>query len=555
MQLTRGNPWARMSFIARLLLTTSAALIVASMLMLITVAHEEAEAVKANLDHIMTEQLAILPTTLADWIVVGDFAVIQTSLDKFVSQHEVASITYRSVTKATVTSQEQLTKLRAPGWFAARFGDLSPSGQISVKIGGREYGTLEVVLTAHGAINQAWDRLQRHMAILTLAVALDFMGILFVLRNGLRPLTALDEGARAVEKGDLTTRIPSQGSPELAHTIAAFNRMAEAIEISQNALHRTLDRLAMAGSVFEHATEGIIITDAEGRILEINPAFSQITGYSRAEVLGHTPRLLSSGRHDADFYWAMWESIRGEGKWRGDLWNKHKNGQIYPEQLSIVAVRDTSGNLTNYIGIFSDISELARQVAERTSELQALNLKLETLSATDGLTGIANRRCFDDRLENEWKRALRVRRPLALLMFDVDLFKSYNDHYGHQMGDECLRSVARTIDSNSRHSTDLAARYGGEEFALIAADTDVESAIHLAEVLRQSIEMLGLPHASAPIGKVTVSIGVAVMIPEETQQPGMLVRMADYALYLAKDQGRNRVVHVDKNVDGRNHSG
>jgi hypothetical protein len=169
MQLTMGNPWARMSFIARLLLTTSAALIVAGIVMLVTVAQEETEQVKATLDHVMTEQLAILPTTLADWIVVGDFAVIQKSLDKFVSQHEVASITYRSAKDATVTSKEQVTELRAPSWFAASFGDLSPSRQISVKIGGREYGTLEVVLTAHLAINQAWDRLQRHMAILTLA--------------------------------------------------------------------------------------------------------------------------------------------------------------------------------------------------------------------------------------------------------------------------------------------------------------------------------------------------------------------------------------------------
>jgi diguanylate cyclase (GGDEF)-like protein/PAS domain S-box-containing protein len=382
------------------------------------------------------------------------------------------------------------------------------------------------------------------LAILALAVALDFFGILFVLRNGLRPLTALDEAAHTLEKGDLTTRIPPQGSPELARTIAAFNRMAESVEGSQNALHQTLDRLAMAASVFEHATEGITITDAEERILDVNPAFSRITGYSRAEVLGKSPRLLSSGRQDAAFYAAMWKSIRGEGQWRGDIWNKHKNGEAYPEQLSIVAVRDARGNLTNFIGIFSDISELARQVAERTRELEELNRRLEELSATDGLTGIANRRRFDGRLVNEWKRALRVQRPLALLMLDVDLFKNYNDHYGHQAGDECLRSVAKAIDSSSRRSSDLAARYGGEEFALIAADTDFSSALHLAEVIRQSIERLDLPHARSPIGKVTVSIGVSVITPEEAQKPDSLINMADNALYLAKSRGRNRVVQV-----------
>lgn len=535
-----------MSFIARLLVTASLALIVAGMAMLITVAHEETEQTKTKLEHFMSDQLTILPATLADWIVVGDFAVIQESLNKFSSQQEVVSITYRSAKGATITSKGRSVEGHAPAWFAARFGNVSPGGHASVRIGGREYGTLEVVLTAHPAINQAWDRLQRHMAVLALAVALDFMGILFVLRNGLRPLNALNEGARALEVGDLTTRITPQGSPELAHAIAAFNRMAESVEVSQNRLRDTLDHVALAASVFEHATEGIVITDADQRILETNPAFSLITGYSRTEALGKTPRLLSSGRHDAAFYSAIWKSIRGEGQWRGDIWNRHKNGGVYPEQLSIVAVRDADGNIAKYIGIFSDISELAKQVAERTGELEALNRRLEALSTTDGLTGIANRRRLDDWLSSEWMRALRVQRPLALLMLDVDLFKSYNDHYGHQAGDECLRSVARIIDSCSRRSSDLAARYGGEEFVLIAADTDATSAEHLAEVVRQSIELLGFPHAGSPIGKITVSIGVSVIVPEEGQEPEVLIRMADEALYLAKSQGRNRVlVHGD----------
>lgn len=170
------NPWTHLSFIARLVVTASVALIVASVVMLVTVAYEETEQVEANLDHVMLDQLAILPTTLADWIVVGDFAVIQESLNRFSSQHEVASITYRSANGASVTSKGQLMELQAPAWFAAKFGKLNPVGRTSVKIGGREYGTLKVVLTAHQAINQAWSRLQRHMAILALAVGLDFFG-------------------------------------------------------------------------------------------------------------------------------------------------------------------------------------------------------------------------------------------------------------------------------------------------------------------------------------------------------------------------------------------
>ena len=377
MQLVAMHPWKHLSLIARLLVTASIALILAGMVMLVTVAQEEAEQVKDRLERTLADQLTILPTTLADWIVVGDFAVIKQSLDKFVSQQEVTSIVYRSTKGATISSHDHPVALEAPRWFADVFGDHHPAGQTGVKIGGREYGTLEVVLTAHPAINQAWARLQRYMAILALAVGLDFLGIQIVLRSGLRPLNALDEGARALEEGNLAVRIPLQGSPELVRTIAAFNRMAESVETSQNRLRQTLDRVAMAASVFEHATEGITITDAEQKILEVNPAFSQITGYSRDEVIGQTPRILASGRHDASFYTAMWESIREEGQWRGDILNRHKSGQVYSEQLSIVAVRDADGKVAHFIGIFSDISELARKVDERTLELNQAKSQAE----------------------------------------------------------------------------------------------------------------------------------------------------------------------------------
>lgn len=186
--------------------------------------------------------------------------------------------------------------------------------------------------------------------------------------------------------------------------------------------------------------------------------------------------------------------------------------------------------------------ELEHKVAERTRELEEANRRLEALSTTDGLTGIANRRRFDEALQNEWNRALRVRQPIALLMLDIDLFKNYNDRYGHQAGDDCLRSVGRILEANSRRSSDLAARYGGEEFVLLASHTDTERAVHLANVVRESIESLELTHADAPQGKMTVSVGVAVMHPETGQQPERLVRKADEALYRAKNAGRNRVM-------------
>jgi PAS domain S-box-containing protein len=384
MHLKAWNPWRHMPFVARILVIASVALIVAGIALLASIANEETEQAKARLDRALADQMAILPSALSEWIVVGDFAVIQQSLDRFVSQKGVTSITYRSANGAIVTSQDESVTLEAPAWFAAAFGNPHRSGLTGVKVGGRDYGALEIVMTANPAINQAWARLQRHLAILALAVSLGFFGILLVVRNGLRPLTALDEGARALEEGNLAIRIPLQGSPELLHTIRAFNRMAESVEVSQNRLHKSLDRLALAASVFKHATEGITITDAEQRILEVNPAFTQITGYSRAEALGKTPRILASGRYDAAFYEVMWTSIRETGQWRGDIWNRNKSGDLYSEQLSIVAVRDMTGQVTNYIGIFSDTSELARKVAERTRELNEAMAQAEAANRAKG---------------------------------------------------------------------------------------------------------------------------------------------------------------------------
>lgn len=193
---------------------------------------------------------------------------------------------------------------------------------------------------------------------------------------------------------------------------------------------------------------------------------------------------------------------------------------------------------------------LEERVNERTRDLELANSKLAAISATDGLTGIANRRRFDEVLASEWLRAMRNKHPIALLMLDVDWFKKYNDHYGHLAGDECLRKVSNILKSNSRRASDLVARYGGEEFVLIAAETDFSSAMILANTICQAIASSALPHASSHYGYVTVSIGVAVLIPEEGRLPEALVDRADHALYSAKALGRNRVVSAESNTAG-----
>jgi diguanylate cyclase (GGDEF)-like protein len=185
---------------------------------------------------------------------------------------------------------------------------------------------------------------------------------------------------------------------------------------------------------------------------------------------------------------------------------------------------------------------LEQRVAERTAQLEDANRKLATLSATDGLTGLANRRHFDEILRSESVRALRYRQPLGIIMIDVDHFKEYNDCYGHQAGDDCLVRVARALQSGMRRASDLTARYGGEEFSIVLPNTTVDGASQLGEALRCSIEQLRIAHASAPAGIVTISVGVAILAGEGEASPDALMKAADAALYRAKHAGRNCVV-------------
>ena len=186
---------------------------------------------------------------------------------------------------------------------------------------------------------------------------------------------------------------------------------------------------------------------------------------------------------------------------------------------------------------------LDHKVAQRTAELEAANRKLAELSLTDGLTGIANRRHFNESLAAEWQRAQRQSLPLTVMLIDIDLFKVYNDRLGHQAGDDCLCQVAQTLHLQAQRGSDLVARYGGEEFAIIA-NADSTQAMQLAEKLRQAVAGLGLPHPGSPARQVTISLGAVSGIPTSAQAPEAWLRLADNALYQAKAAGRNRSVLV-----------
>lgn len=287
--------------------------------------------------------------------------------------------------------------------------------------------------------------------------------------------------------------------------------------------------ISLAAKVFEHSAEGIVITDHNGRILRVNHAFSVVTGYSEEEVLGKTPRVLKSGRHPEGFYRQMWNSLLSEGRWQGEIWNKRKSGEVYPEWLHICAVRNRAGKTTNYISIFSDISD--KKHAER---------QLERLAHYDALTNLPNRVLFYDRLKQEMIKAKRYDTSLAVMMLDLDRFKAVNDSLGHAAGDLLLQQVARRLERSMRAS-DTLARLGGDEFIiLLPSFPDTDSAAKAAtKVARQIVETLAEP-IDLNGSKVTVSTSLGVAIsPQDGGTLGDVIKHADAAMYNAKDQGRN----------------
>jgi diguanylate cyclase (GGDEF)-like protein/PAS domain S-box-containing protein len=279
---------------------------------------------------------------------------------------------------------------------------------------------------------------------------------------------------------------------------------------------------------FESTRDGVIICDVSARIESVNRAFSEITGYTAEEAIGRTPALLHSGRHEAAFYRALWEGLIRDGHWRGEIWNRRKDGQVYPEWLTINAVRDDAGAVTNYVGVFTDISRVKRDEAE-----------LQRLANYDPLTKLPNRRLLGTRLEHALARTRRRGGRLALLYVDLDGFKTVNDSLGHPAGDELLSCIAGRFKARVR-AGDTLGRLGGDEFLVIA------ESLHTADdaaVLAQ--DLLGAVARPVALGNghevyVTASIGISVFPDDGCSDATAMMRDADAALYRAKEQGRNR---------------
>ncbi|MEY2655173.1 MAG: hypothetical protein RLZZ524_2201 [Pseudomonadota bacterium] len=288
---------------------------------------------------------------------------------------------------------------------------------------------------------------------------------------------------------------------------------------------RDEERLRLAAQVLDSTQEGVMITDARRRIVSVNRAFTALLGYTEAEVLGKTPRVLSSGRHDAEFYEAIWAQLAQTGQWKGEIWNRRKDGELLPELLSISAVHDITGAVSHYVGVFADISLMKDSEA-----------RLEFLAHHDPLTRLPNRLMFNQQIEQALHQAQREHRRLAVLLLDLDRFKDINDSYGHLAGDELLQHVAQRLTGRLRQS-DTLARLGGDEFALLMHDLRHDD--DAARLAGELLAALSQPWRSSDGVEVNVGVSIGICIyPDHGQTSQALLQGADAALYRAKGDGR-----------------
>jgi len=307
--------------------------------------------------------------------------------------------------------------------------------------------------------------------------------------------------------------------------LALFLTMGTGFSFFYQRLRCAEQRARQAGIVFDSTSQAIVVTDAHCRITMVNQAFTAITGYHPEEVIDKNPRLLQSGRHGAEFYQQMWTCLNQTGQWQGELWNKRKNGEIYPAWENISAVKDATGQVTHYVSVSSDIS-VVKQAEERMADL----------AHHDTLTGLPNRLLFAATLEQALERAKRHQQKLALLFIDLDRFKPINDTLGHGVGDQLLREIARRLQNNMR-AQDTVARLGGDEFIVTVEDlAQAEDATTLAQKLIAAIAQPMMLAGREVM--VSASIGIA-LYPDDAVTFEDLIQAADQAMYRAKEQGRH----------------
>ncbi len=331
-----------------------------------------------------------------------------------------------------------------------------------------------------------------------------------------------DEAGSVLGTFAIYHRTPREPSPA---DLILINEFASITAVAVQKVHAA-ETLKQAAAVFESSREGVVITDLEPRILAINRAYTEITGYSEAQVLGKNPKIIKSGHHGKSFYQAMWASLKTVGHWSGEIWNRRRNGEIYPQWLTISTVCNDRNEPCNYVGVFADITQMKQSEAQ-----------LAHLAHYDPLTGLPNRLLVQSRLYHAIERAQRHNLRIATLYVDLDRFKNVNDSLGHPIGDELLIMLAARLKKRLREE-DTLARLGGDEFLLVLED--IKEPSEPASVAQTLIDLLATPFA-LPSGHeifINASIGIS-LFPDDASNVTELIQHADMAMYLAKKEGRS----------------
>jgi len=411
---------------------------------------------------------------------------------------------------------------------------------------GRAAGLIVTVGLREADIRAAADgRFWLSIGIAVAAMAFAMLTAwLIAKRTVLRPVDALVRAAALVGSGDLSARAPigRGAAAELSSLGTAFARMAGRLQARDKRIAAMQEEIAVSKSryrlVAENADDMISLYSPEFQRLYVSPACRVVLGYEPEELVGKEPNSLIHPDDRKPLEEELNRQLRaGAMTARTSFRSMRKDGEYIWLETNIRRLQDGSG----FVAVARDVSE--RKALE--AQLEEANCQLRVLAREDGLTHLANRRSFDEAMGVEYRRAMRAGSPLAVIMLDVDRFKSFNDTYGHPGGDACLQALAGVLQGGCRRPADLPARYGGEEFVLLLPNTDAAGALAVAECIRAAVRALAIPHAGSEHGVATVSIGVAAMAPGGPQGPAALVEAADAALYQAKRAGRDTVRLAD----------
>jgi diguanylate cyclase (GGDEF)-like protein/PAS domain S-box-containing protein len=437
-----------------------------------------------------------------------------------------------------------------------RFQHADGQGQLQTVYTNAVYliqGYIQTISQLHGVYGTESDQAARFEPIIR-KINRQFTGIKGVLEdarvNGIKPFvqsgtSQLESFAHSIEQlrrlhtiakdvvnGELNTlKTSSTGHLVMIFTGALLFgalilwRILTKIRRLVEAQRQTDSTLQQSATVFECASEGVLIADVGAKIISVNKAFTNITGYSEEDVSGKNASILKSGRHDQEFYKTMWSSLLQHGEWKGEIWGRRKNGEVFPKWQTIRAVQDDDGRLTHYVSVFSDISHI------KESEEQ-----LHQLAHHDALTGLPNRLLLNARLEHSLQHAHREGTNVAVLFLDLDCFKKINDTLGHPAGDRLLQVVAERLSVSIREE-DTVARLGGDELTIVLGHVD--DARHAATVAQAVLDKLSKPfELEGQDVFLSVSIGIC-LYPHDGRDVTTLLKNADAAMYMAKSEGRN----------------